>query len=64
MICLSGLQKPLAVIEQHGSVARLEEHDEAEVRMLTHDHLSERRDGLLVAKGRLNLFDVSGRLAP
>jgi hypothetical protein len=36
MICLSGLQKPLAVIEQHGSVARLEEHDEAEVRMLTH----------------------------
>src|SRR5215216_656077 len=60
MTGLAKLPEPLAVLQKHGSLARLDEHDQPELRVVARHHLGEGRGGLLVPERRLNLLDLGG----
>lgn len=60
MTGLAKLPEPLAVLQEHGSLVRLDEHDQPELRVLARHHLGKGRGGLLVPERRLNLLDLGG----
>src|SRR3712207_3079665 len=60
MADLAGLPEPLVVLQKHGSVHDLDEHDKPKLRVLARHHLGEGRGGLLVPERRLDLLDLGG----